>query len=194
MLDSLRPHGLQPTRLLCPWDFPGKNTGVGCHFLLQGGSSRPKDRTCVSCIAGRFFALSVKILYWVTGEDPIGALISDLSRSDEGGTLLSAGTNSSARESDVRKAPRVWLQYSVRWKAHSPAHGVEELEREWITYKLQPCQSAKGAGFRPGNKNPDQHGNESVVHEKMLNFSGREGEGGMNQEIRADVHTHSGVK
>ena len=33
--DSLRPHGLQPTRLLCPWDFPGKNTGVGCHFLLH---------------------------------------------------------------------------------------------------------------------------------------------------------------
>ena len=27
----LQPHGLQPTRLLCPWDFPGKNTGVGCH-------------------------------------------------------------------------------------------------------------------------------------------------------------------
>ena len=34
--DSLRPHGLQPTRFLCPWDPPGKNTGVGCHFLLQG--------------------------------------------------------------------------------------------------------------------------------------------------------------
>ena len=34
--DSLRPHGLQPTRLLCPWDFPGKDTGVGCHYLLQG--------------------------------------------------------------------------------------------------------------------------------------------------------------
>ena len=33
---SLQPHGLQPTRLLCPWDFPGKNTGVGCHSLLQG--------------------------------------------------------------------------------------------------------------------------------------------------------------
>ena len=26
----------KPTRLLCPWDFPGKNAGVGCHFLLQG--------------------------------------------------------------------------------------------------------------------------------------------------------------
>ena len=30
------PEIVQPTRLLCLWDFPGKNTGVGCHFLLQG--------------------------------------------------------------------------------------------------------------------------------------------------------------
>ena len=36
MPNSLRPHGLQPTRLHCPWDFPGKDTGVGCHFLLLG--------------------------------------------------------------------------------------------------------------------------------------------------------------
>ena len=35
MSDSVRPHGLQPTRLLHPWDSPGKNTEVGCHFLLQ---------------------------------------------------------------------------------------------------------------------------------------------------------------
>ena len=34
--DSLGPHALQPARLLCSWDPPGKNTGVGCHFLLQG--------------------------------------------------------------------------------------------------------------------------------------------------------------
>ena len=33
--DSLWPHGLQPTRLLLPWDFPDKSTGVGCHCLLQ---------------------------------------------------------------------------------------------------------------------------------------------------------------
>ena len=32
---TLQPHGLQPARLLCPWDFPCKNTGVGFHFLLQ---------------------------------------------------------------------------------------------------------------------------------------------------------------
>ena len=35
-VDSVRPHRRQPTRLPCPWDSPGKNTGVGCHFLLQG--------------------------------------------------------------------------------------------------------------------------------------------------------------
>ena len=33
---TLPPHGLQPTRLLCPWNFPGKHTGMGYHFLLQG--------------------------------------------------------------------------------------------------------------------------------------------------------------
>ena len=34
--DSLQPQGLQPTRLLCPWDFPGTSTELGSHFLLQG--------------------------------------------------------------------------------------------------------------------------------------------------------------
>ena len=34
--DSLLPHGLQPTRLLCPWAFPGNSPRVDCHFLLQG--------------------------------------------------------------------------------------------------------------------------------------------------------------
>ena len=32
--DSSRPHRLQPTRLLCPWDFPSKSTGVGCHCFI----------------------------------------------------------------------------------------------------------------------------------------------------------------
>ena len=41
------PHGLQLARFLCLWDFLGKNTGVGCYFLLQG-TSPPRDQTCVS--------------------------------------------------------------------------------------------------------------------------------------------------
>ena len=36
MADPLQPHGLYPTRLLSPWDSPGKNSGVGCHSCLQG--------------------------------------------------------------------------------------------------------------------------------------------------------------
>ena len=35
VFNSSQPHGLQPTRLLCPWDFPGKSTGAGCHRLLR---------------------------------------------------------------------------------------------------------------------------------------------------------------
>ena len=38
MSDSVQPHRRQPTRLPRPWDSPGKNTGVGCHFLLQHAS------------------------------------------------------------------------------------------------------------------------------------------------------------
>ena len=34
--DSLQPHGLKPPRLVCLWDSPGRNTGMGCYFLLQG--------------------------------------------------------------------------------------------------------------------------------------------------------------
>ena len=57
MSDSLWPHGLQPARLLCLWDSPGENTGVGCHALLQE-IFPPSDQTHVSCgswTAGRFF-------------------------------------------------------------------------------------------------------------------------------------------
>ena len=47
-------HGLQPSRLLCPWNSPGKNTEVDRHSLLQG-FSWPRDRTQIPHIAGRFF-------------------------------------------------------------------------------------------------------------------------------------------
>ena len=55
--DSLRPHGLESTRLLCPWDSPSKNTRVGCHALLQGifptQVSNPRFLH-LPCITGRF--------------------------------------------------------------------------------------------------------------------------------------------
>ena len=47
--DSVRPHRQQPTRLPCPWDSPGKNTGVGCHFLLQGMKVKSESEVAQSC-------------------------------------------------------------------------------------------------------------------------------------------------
>ena len=47
-------HGLQPARLLCPWDSPGKNTGVGCYFLLQVPDSGTESAS--PALAGGFFS------------------------------------------------------------------------------------------------------------------------------------------
>ena len=47
--DSVPPHRGQPTRLLCPWDSPGKNTGVGCHFLLQCMKVKGESKVAQLC-------------------------------------------------------------------------------------------------------------------------------------------------
>ena len=46
---TVRPHGWQPTRLPRPWDSPGKNTGVGCQFLLQCMKVRSESEVAQSC-------------------------------------------------------------------------------------------------------------------------------------------------
>ena len=50
MSDSVRPHRRQPTRLLHPWDSPGKNNGVGCHFLLQCMKVKSESEVAQSCL------------------------------------------------------------------------------------------------------------------------------------------------
>ena len=50
--DSVRPHRWQPTRLRCPWDSPGKNTGVGCPFLLQCMKVKSASEVAQSCPTG----------------------------------------------------------------------------------------------------------------------------------------------
>ena len=49
MSDFVRPHRQQPTRLPRPWDSPGKNTGVGCHFLLQCMKVKSESEVTQSC-------------------------------------------------------------------------------------------------------------------------------------------------
>ena len=66
----LRLHGLQPTRLLCSWNFPSKNTGVGCHFPTPGDLPDPgiKPASLASpALAGRFFTTSAT---WKSYEKP----------------------------------------------------------------------------------------------------------------------------
>ena len=71
--DSQWPHGLQPTRLLCPWDFPGKSTGVGCHCLLW----EPRKKHCLSLepVTSKWVhslacssCLVLKIWWWFQGD------------------------------------------------------------------------------------------------------------------------------
>ena len=96
-VDSLRPYGLWPTRLLCSWDFPGKNTGVGCHLLLQGiflsqGSnscllhwqvgSLPLSLNCCHLLicANRWTALSLSFLICKMGVETVPAALPTLTR------------------------------------------------------------------------------------------------------------------
>ena len=63
--DPQRPHGLQPSRLLCPWDFPGKSTGVGCHCLLLPYLLRKMEKPIVwgeRVNRGKQTSVSVKCL------------------------------------------------------------------------------------------------------------------------------------
>ena len=68
---TLRPCGLGSTRLLCPWNFAGKNTGAGGHFLLQGifPTQGSNHISFVACIGSRFFTTSAT---WETPPSKVG--------------------------------------------------------------------------------------------------------------------------
>ena len=63
MSDSLQPHRLQPSRLLCPRNFLGMNTGVGCHFLLQGFFLTQGSNLCL-----------LSLLHWQKDSLPLSCL------------------------------------------------------------------------------------------------------------------------
>ena len=62
--NSLRPYGLQPARVFCPWDSPGKNTGVGYHALLQEIFPTQGSNPCL-----------LHLLHWQVGSLPLVPLI-----------------------------------------------------------------------------------------------------------------------
>ena len=104
--DSLWPHGLKPTRLLPPWDFPGNSTGVGCHFLLQG----IRDRTQVSRIPGRRFNL------WATREAKTW--------------LYHFGVHSSTQCAPPN--PNISLKSREHWKINNNNHHLWSTRPVWM--------------------------------------------------------------
>ena len=113
--NSPQPHGLQPARLLCPRDPPGKNTGTGCHFLLQGNLPNPEIEPvspAASALAGRFFTTSAT---WEALYKPIITLLKLL---------------------DLLKIIQLELNYSFYWAERTtPWHdgdlGSESSLRDW---------------------------------------------------------------
>ena len=71
--NSSRPHGLQPTRLLCPWDFPGKSIGVGCHCLIHHCFLRSINKAS-ACPTQCLYPLRVSVVrrWFVWWPDDIG--------------------------------------------------------------------------------------------------------------------------
>ena len=69
--NSLRPHGLQPAKLLCPWDSPGKQTGAGCRLLLQG--TFPTQRSKLSLCLVHWRMDSLPLYHCAPREAPVSS-------------------------------------------------------------------------------------------------------------------------
>ena len=123
MSDPQQPHGLQPTRLLCPWDFPGKSTGMGCHCLL-----------CMNCIVHEI--LQARIMDWVALTFSKGS--SQLSIEPSSPALREYSLPAWA----TREASKITL-ISIRWikwnfltnkysNFHATVHGVTKSQT-WLS-------------------------------------------------------------
>ena len=82
MSDFVQPHRRQPTRLPCPWDSPGKNIRVGCHFLLQIRIVQIRDR---SEVVGGAIPFSLRVLGSVQSFHPHLVTLHQDSSSEKGG-------------------------------------------------------------------------------------------------------------
>ena len=138
MSDSLRLYGLWPTRLLCLWDSPGKNTGVGCHALLQGifqtqGSNQNQGWNL--CL--------LRLLHWQAGSLPPGKpLPSIYERKKESEVAQSCLTLCDPMDSSLHQAPlstgffkaRVleWGAIAFSWKEGVATHSsIVAWRRPW---------------------------------------------------------------
>ena len=139
MSDSVRPHRRQPTRLLCPWDSPGKNTGVGCHCLLQCMKVKSESEAAQSCL--------LLATPWTAAHQ--GPLSMGFSRQEHwSGVPLP----SPMRESEKGKWSRSVVSDSLQphglqptrllrpwedWSEVATKHGMAEATRRWNRQRMQ---------------------------------------------------------
>ena len=126
MSDSVRPHRRQPTRLPCPWDSPGNNTGVGCHFLLQCMTMKSESEVAQSC---------------PTLSDPMdcsprGSSVHGIFQA----TVLEWGATAFSRvlidHQNKKMFPQLWRKYRAHfdhfsWEANLPNSRHVQKERYW---------------------------------------------------------------
>ena len=134
MSDSVRSHRQQPTRLPCPWDSPGKNTGVGCHFLLQCMKVKSESEVAQSCPTLRdsmdcsppgssaHGIFQARVLEW-------GAI------AFSGTTLHQSKCLKIANVKDVEKRePSYTVGWNVSWYSHyGKQYGVPQKTKNRIT-------------------------------------------------------------
>ena len=143
MSDSLQLHRLLPARFLCPWNSSDKNTGVGCHSLLQG-----MFLTQVSCIVGKFFTI------WATRE-ALYNVIYQLYLKKAGGKTTQNSVHS--LWSKVKTGKITFLLNMKNWSClrvcdnkRCPPDNVNDLE--WAVRELtkKPTWAAAGGLARAG--------------------------------------------
>ena len=114
--DSLWPRGLQPANLLCPWDSPGKNTGVSCHFLFQEIFPTQGSNPCLFCL-----------LHWQVGSLP-------LAPPGKPGTCSSVQSLSRVRLCDPMDCS------TPDFPAHHQLPELAQIHVHWVGDATQPSQ------------------------------------------------------
>ena len=163
MSNSVQPHRQQPTRLPHPWDSPGKNTGVGCHFLLQCMKAKSESEVAqlcptqsdpmdcslpVSFVHGIFQA---RVLEWVAIAFFIkhfGGLVKTDHRDSPGGPLVK---NPPCNAGDARSMPGQGAKLPHATDHLSPTTAITEP----VSHNWSPCAAVKDPARH--NKRPTRH-------------------------------------
>ena len=133
MSDSVRPQRRQPTRLPCPWDSPGKNIGVGCHFFLQCMKAKSESEVAQSC---------------PTLSDPMDCSPPGKSTGVGYHCLLHlkfyfAYYQASCPQSwCIFMSIKLLVFFSINWSHHPSAkHDFGRIKKSWLTTKLSLPQN-----------------------------------------------------